>query len=91
MKNFKLTERFTMQFRGEFYNIFNHHNMYIQATNLDIENGTGVTAINTINGSPSAGSANSIAGRAAQHPVRPQAALQTGWGGPRAPPRFIGL
>jgi outer membrane receptor protein involved in Fe transport len=59
MKNFKLTERYTMQFRGEFYNIFNHHNMYIQATNLDIENGTGVTAINTINGSPSAGSFNS--------------------------------
>jgi hypothetical protein len=59
MKNFKLTERFTMQFRGEFYNIFNHHNMYIQATNLDIENGTGVTAINAINGSPSAGWLNS--------------------------------
>ena len=59
IKNFKLTERFTMQFRGEFYNIFNHHNMYIQATNLDIENGTGVTAINAINGSPSAGSFNS--------------------------------
>ena len=59
MKNFKLTERFTMQFRGEFYNIFNHHNMYIQATNLDIENGTGVTAINAINGTPSAGSLNS--------------------------------
>jgi outer membrane receptor protein involved in Fe transport len=60
MKDFKLTERFTMQFRGEFYNIFNHHNMYIQANNLDIENGTGVTAINAVNGSPSAGSANSI-------------------------------
>ena len=60
MKNFKLTERFTMQFRGEFYNIFNHHNMYIQATNLDIEQGTGVMAINAINGSPSAGSANSL-------------------------------
>ncbi len=59
MKNFKVTERFTMQFRGEFYNIFNHRNMYIQATNLDIENGTGVTAINTVNGSPSAGSFNS--------------------------------
>jgi outer membrane receptor protein involved in Fe transport len=59
MKNFKLTERYTMQFRGEFYNIFNHHNMYIQATNLDIENGTGVTAINAVNGSPSAGSFNS--------------------------------
>jgi hypothetical protein len=60
MKNFRLTERFTMQFRGEFYNIFNHHNMYIQATNLDVESGTGVTAINTINGSPSASSANSL-------------------------------
>ncbi len=59
MKNFKLTERFTMQFRGEFYNIFNHHNMYIQATNLDIENGTGVTAIQAVNGEPSAGSFNS--------------------------------
>lgn len=58
MKNFKLTERFTMQFRGEFYNIFNHHNMYIQANNLDIS-GTGVTAINAVNGSPSAGSLNS--------------------------------
>ena len=58
MKNFKLTERFNLQFRGEFYNIFNHHNMYIQATNLDIEDGTGVTAIQAINGSPSAGSLN---------------------------------
>src|SRR5271166_7065332 len=36
MKNFKLTERFTMQFRGEFYNIFNHHNLYIQTLNLDV-------------------------------------------------------
>ena len=34
-KNFKLTERFTMQFRGEFYNIFNHHNLYITGLNLD--------------------------------------------------------
>jgi outer membrane receptor protein involved in Fe transport len=60
MKNFKLTERFTMQFRGEFYNIFNHHNMYIQATNLDIESGTGVTAIQAVNGSPGAGSVTAI-------------------------------
>lgn len=37
---------------------FNHHNMYIQANNLDIS-GTGVTAINAVNGSPSAGSLNS--------------------------------
>lgn len=35
-KNFKLTERFGLQFRGEFYNIFNHHNQYITTGNLDI-------------------------------------------------------
>jgi outer membrane receptor protein involved in Fe transport len=35
-KNFKLTERFNLQFRGEFYNIFNHHNLYIDTTNLDV-------------------------------------------------------
>ena len=28
-KNFKLTERFNLQFRSEFYNIFNHHNFYV--------------------------------------------------------------
>lgn len=35
-KNFKLTERFGLQFRGEFYNIFNHHNQYITNGNLDV-------------------------------------------------------
>jgi hypothetical protein len=34
-KNFKLTERFGLQFRGEFYNIFNHSNQYISSLNLD--------------------------------------------------------
>ncbi len=35
-KNFKLTERFGLQFRAEMYNIFNHHNQYINQTNLDV-------------------------------------------------------
>jgi hypothetical protein len=35
-KNFKLTERFGMQFRAELYNIFNHHNQYVQTENLDV-------------------------------------------------------
>jgi hypothetical protein len=35
-KSFKLTERFGMQLRGEFYNILNHHNQYITGQNLDI-------------------------------------------------------
>jgi outer membrane receptor protein involved in Fe transport len=35
-KTFKLTERFGLQFRGEFYNLFNHHNQYITNGNLDV-------------------------------------------------------
>ena len=35
-KTFKLTERFGLQFRGEFYNIFNHHNQYVTGCNLDV-------------------------------------------------------
>jgi len=34
-KNFKINEAVTVQFRGEMYNIFNHHNMYITGLNLD--------------------------------------------------------
>ncbi len=45
-KNFKLTERFTMQFRGEFYNIFNHHNLYISGLNLD------AAGLATVDGNP---------------------------------------
>ncbi len=36
IKNFKLTERFGLQFRAEMYNILNHHNAYILASNLDV-------------------------------------------------------
>jgi hypothetical protein len=41
-KNFKVTERTTLQFRSEFYNLFNHSNYYVQ---------TG--ALNNISGIPS--------------------------------------
>jgi outer membrane receptor protein involved in Fe transport len=34
-KTFQLTERFGLQFRGEFYNILNHHNQYVTGLNLD--------------------------------------------------------
>ena len=33
-KNFKITERFGLNFRAEGFNIFNHHNMYVNETNL---------------------------------------------------------
>ncbi len=51
-KTFKLTERFNMQFRGEFYNAFNHSNYYILNGNLDLEDGTGVTSVQTEKGIP---------------------------------------
>ena len=41
-KTFKLTERFNLQFRGEFYNAFNHSNYYINTGNLDLS-AAGVT------------------------------------------------
>jgi Carboxypeptidase regulatory-like domain/TonB dependent receptor len=33
-KNFKITERYSLTFRAEGFNIFNHHNMYTQTTSL---------------------------------------------------------
>jgi hypothetical protein len=35
-KNFKLNERYQLQFRAEMYNIFNHSNQYITGLNLDV-------------------------------------------------------
>ncbi|ABF39422.1 TonB-dependent receptor [Candidatus Koribacter versatilis Ellin345] len=35
-KTFRLSERFSMQFRGEFYNVFNNHNYYLLTTNADV-------------------------------------------------------
>jgi Carboxypeptidase regulatory-like domain/TonB dependent receptor len=33
-KDFRVTERFGLTFRAEGFNIFNHHNMYVQSTSL---------------------------------------------------------
>jgi hypothetical protein len=54
-KMFKLTERFNLQFRAEFYDVFNHSNYYINAGNLDVEAGTGVTSIQAVKGLPGGG------------------------------------
>ena len=34
-KNFKVTERVALQFRGEMYNLFNHHNYYVVTDSTD--------------------------------------------------------
>jgi hypothetical protein len=54
-KMFKLTERFNLQFRAEFYDAFHHSNYYINAGNLDVEDGTGVTTIQAVKGLPGGG------------------------------------
>ena len=35
-KDFTVTERVKLQFRSEIYNLFNHSNLYIVYTNLDV-------------------------------------------------------
>jgi hypothetical protein len=43
-KNVKLTEQYSLQLRSEFYNIFNHANLYVNPASLDVEGGGNVTA-----------------------------------------------
>jgi hypothetical protein len=35
-KNTKITERFSLQLRGEFFNLFNHANLYVNGTTADV-------------------------------------------------------
>jgi hypothetical protein len=48
-KNFRISEKFHMQFRGEFYNIFNHHNLYVNGGTADFSQ---VTSIQAAKGAP---------------------------------------
>jgi outer membrane receptor protein involved in Fe transport len=48
-KNFKIAERYNIQLRGEFYNIFNHHNLYVNGGNADYAE---VTSVQAAKGSP---------------------------------------
>ena len=40
-KSFKLTERMGLEFRAEGFDIFNHHNYYVNGSNLDVPNFAG--------------------------------------------------
>ena len=37
-KSFVLTERFSLEFRAEAFNLFNHHNLYVNGFDLDAGN-----------------------------------------------------
>ena len=55
-KTIKLHEKYSLQLRSEFYNLFNHANLYVNPSSLDIEGGGNVTACRAcgaaISGSP---------------------------------------
>ncbi|HEY1807860.1 MAG TPA: carboxypeptidase regulatory-like domain-containing protein [Acidobacteriaceae bacterium] len=55
-KNFALgrSERYSLQLRGEFYDVLNHHNYYVQGFDADIAEESAVTAVKgASNGIPS--------------------------------------
>jgi hypothetical protein len=43
-KNFELTERYGLQFRAEFYNLFNHANLCVDTGNVDLSSTDRITA-----------------------------------------------
>jgi len=44
-KDFKLTERFGLQFRAEAFDLFNHHNYYVNANDNYTAQGAGPTLV----------------------------------------------
>jgi hypothetical protein len=48
-KNFSMKERYTLQFRAEFYNLFNHANLYADGTTADISGTDFIYAMRGIN------------------------------------------
>ncbi len=47
-KNFPISERFTLQFRAESFNTFNHSNLYLVGSNTDVSATGNVTAVRGI-------------------------------------------
>jgi hypothetical protein len=49
-KNFKITERWTLQFRNEWYNVFNHHNFYVDGSTAETDCGLTGSGTDPVNG-----------------------------------------
>ena len=49
-KNFKITERWTLQFRNEWYNVFNHHNFFVNGSAAVDGGGPAGTTISGVKG-----------------------------------------
>ncbi len=56
IKNVKVYEKYSLQFRAEFYNLLNHHNQYIYNYNLDVSGANyGPYSVQTIKGGATSG------------------------------------
>ncbi|HUR37817.1 MAG TPA: carboxypeptidase regulatory-like domain-containing protein [Terriglobales bacterium] len=53
-KNFKVTERVGLQFRGEMYNLFNHSNHYVIGSGADVSSGDPIFAAKGTRGNSNA-------------------------------------
>jgi hypothetical protein len=51
-KNLKFTERVSFQLRGEFYNILNHHNQYVNTGNADFASAFNIQTVKGAQGGP---------------------------------------
>jgi hypothetical protein len=49
-KDFALTEKVKLQFRSEIYNLFNHSNLYLVYSNLDVGSFPGAPVVTAIRG-----------------------------------------
>jgi hypothetical protein len=45
-KTFRVTERFGLEFRAEGFDVFNHHNYYVNETNLNYSGGPTTAPVN---------------------------------------------
>jgi hypothetical protein len=44
-KNIQITEKYRLQFRGEFFNVLNHHNQFVDGSSADVSGGLNVFAV----------------------------------------------
>ncbi|PYV68682.1 MAG: TonB-dependent receptor [Acidobacteria bacterium] len=49
-KSFSLTERVKLELRAEGFDLFNHHNLYVNALNLDVANFPGAVTVDALKG-----------------------------------------
>ena len=88
-KNFKVTERWTLQFRSEFYNLFNHHNFYVNGSGAEVDCGLFGSGVNPIAGPCFNGTNNADATPAPAFSTATITGVKGGFGTPADERRFV--